>query len=123
MSQSVSEAHAFCKEVARTGKIWCIKDSAGIPTPTGDGGIKTMPFWSSADKAQDIVDNAKAYAGFEVFEISWEMFSTKWLPGLANDELLVGVNWSGEHAIGLDMEPEILKEAIEYQINQDDYSD
>ena len=34
-----------------------------------------------------------------------EEWRTRWLPGLAKDQLLVGLNWSGGQATGLDLEP------------------
>jgi len=46
-----------------------------------------------------------AYAEFEVFNIPLEEFRSRWLPGLERDGLLVGLNWSGQWATGLDVEP------------------
>ncbi|MDN4502592.1 DUF2750 domain-containing protein [Alteromonadaceae bacterium BrNp21-10] len=119
MSQSVYEAQSFCKEAISNGKVWGIKDATGIPVPEGDGGIKTMPFWSSEANAQAFVSQAKNYVGFEIFEVALTIFVDKWLTGLATDEVLVGLNWSGEHALGADIEPENLKEAIEYQQSEE----
>jgi hypothetical protein len=50
-----------------------------------------------------MVQSVAAYAGFEVEEIDWSVFSQKWAPGLERDGILVGVNWSGAHATGYDI--------------------
>jgi hypothetical protein len=116
MSKSSLHADAFYKDVAKHLVIFGIKDDAGVPAPLGDNGKRSMPFWSSRSRAQKIVANVDAYLGFVIFEISWEVFRTKWLAGLEKDGLLVGVNWSGDKAVGYDVEPSTVKAAIEFQI-------
>lgn len=64
-----------------------------------------MPFWSSRSRAERIIASVEAYAGFEVVEISWQVFQRDWAPGLTRDGLLVGVNWSGPRATGYDLPP------------------
>jgi hypothetical protein len=117
MTQSSLQADAFYKDVARTKKVWGIKDKSGIPAPIGDKGKRAMPFWSSPSRVQKIIETADAYAGFETFELAWDVFRDRWLPGLEKDGLMVGVNWSGSRAVGYDVEPTTVKEAIEFQIN------
>jgi hypothetical protein len=41
----------------------------------------------------------------EPVEIILSDFRERWLPGLKNDGLHVGVNWSGVTATGYDMKP------------------
>jgi len=72
-----------------------------------------MPFWSSSSRARKIIANAPAYAGFEPIEIGWHEFRDKWLPGLAEDGFLVGINWSGKKAKGYDLEPHEVKTNVE----------
>ena len=75
-----------------------------------------MPFWSSLSRVQKIIGNVPAYAKFEPHELSWEEFRDAWLPGLKKDGELAGANWSGPRAKGYDVEPETVREAIEFQI-------
>lgn len=117
MSQSSRQAEAFYKEVAKHGKVWGIKDERGIPAPIGEGGQRAMPFWSSLKRARTIIETAEAYAKFETFEVTLAEFSSKWLVGLENDGLLVGVNWGGERAVGYDVQPMTVKQAIEWQMS------
>lgn len=69
-----------------------------------------MPFWSSLKRVRNIIEYGDAYSLFESHEISYQDFVDQWLPGLNNDNLLVGINWTGDRAIGYDLEPnEVLK--------------
>jgi hypothetical protein len=116
MSQSSLHANAFYKDVAKNRKVWSIRDKGGVPAPKGDVGKRAMPFWSTIQRAQKVVANSEAYSGFDTFELSWDVFRDKWLVGLEQDGLLVGVNWSGQTAVGYDVEPATVKEAIEFQM-------
>jgi hypothetical protein len=116
MSQSASQTSAFYKEVAKNKKLWTVKDSGGFPAPKNSEGKRVHPFWSSLSRVEKIIKNVPAYSGFEPHEISWEYFSTNWVPGMTKDGLLVGVNWSGDRATGYDIEPERVKEYVEAYI-------
>src|SRR5438309_1514056 len=104
MSQAGSQAWAFYREVAKTRVLWTIRDEGGFPAPKNSSGERAQPFWSSRSRVEKIIATVPAYANFEPYEISWEDFCKKWVPGLTKDGLLVGVNWSGLHAKGYDME-------------------
>jgi hypothetical protein len=75
-----------------------------------------MPFWSSLARAQAIVESVPAYAGFEPVELSWDEFSSRWLPGLARDGLRVGLNWTGHRATGYDLLPNEVEANVGYAI-------
>jgi hypothetical protein len=120
MTQSSLQANAFYSDVAKNKKVWSVSDESGVPVPLGDGGKRAMPFWSSLARVQKVVETVESYYGFETFEISWEVFRDRWLKGLEKDGLLVGVNWGGEKLVGYDVEPAIVREVIEMQINKVD---
>ncbi|EKP13277.1 hypothetical protein KHM19_31360 [Leptospira borgpetersenii] len=50
-----------------------------------------MPFWSSLNRVQTVIDHVDAYSLFKTYEISFQNFMDRWLPGLKNDNLLVGI--------------------------------
>lgn len=106
MSQAASQAAAFYREVSRTRKVWTIRDSEGYPAPVGSDGKRAHPFWSSLARVERVIGSVPAYAGFTPDEISWDKFLAAWVPGLTRDGILVGLNWSGERALGYDIEPE-----------------
>ena len=116
MGQSASQAHAFYRDVAKNRTIWALCDQGGYAASTNSSGEKVMPFWSSLSRVKKTKNNVQAYSNLEPDEISWENFRTKWLPGLKKDGLLVGLNWSGENAVGYDAEPDWVLSAIELQI-------
>jgi len=117
MSQSSAQASAFYKDIALSGNVWSIRDKDGIPAPVGDSGKRSMPFWSSAKRAEKVINNVPAYQGFEVFNIELDVFLGRWLIGLEKDGLQVGVNWSGNKAIGYDVAPQNVKANIEHHLS------
>jgi len=100
MSTSAAHVAAFFRELGADGSVWTIEDDGGIPAPVGPDGHRAMPFWSRETRALRVIAGASAYAGFRTHEISRADFESRWLPGLAEDGLLVGVNWAGEGATG-----------------------
>lgn len=113
MSQAASQAWAFYRDVAKSRVVWTIYDAGGYPAPVGDGGKRAQPFWSTRSRVERIIKIVPAYAGFTPEEISWETFCAVWVPELTSDGTLVGVNWSGNRAVGYDMEPERVKRNVE----------
>lgn len=82
-------------------------------------GKRSQPFWSSKSRIERIQKLAPAYADFDPVAISWEEFRDKWLPELEDGRLLVGVNWSGRNVTGYDLDPFVVREAIESLIDDD----
>ncbi|MHA7985737.1 DUF2750 domain-containing protein [Rathayibacter sp. CAU 1779] len=64
-------------------------------------------------RAERVIANVAAYAGFQPVEVLLEDFNRRWLPGLQRDGLLVGVNWSGNRATGCDVTPAEVARALE----------
>lgn len=118
MSQAGSQAAAFYREVAENAALWTIRDENGFPAPLTQGGKRALPFWSSRARAEKIVKTVAAYSGFEVMPVSWQDFCEQWVPGLSEDGLLVGVNWSGARALGYDLEPEELAANVRMRMEQ-----
>jgi hypothetical protein len=116
MSNAASHAHAFYRQVAQEKKVWTVKDAGGFPAPMNSEGKRAQPFWSSLSRVERIKKNVPAYAGFDPYEITWEAFRDRWLPGLKKDGILIGVNWSGDRAKGYDIDTDFVREAIEIQL-------
>ena len=116
MSIAAAHAHAFYKQVAKERKVWTIRDEGGFPAPKNRDGVRAQPFWSSLSRVEKIIKNVPAYNDFEPYELNWESFRDRWLPGLKKDGLLVGVNWSGNKAMGYELDSDWVEEAVEIQI-------
>jgi uncharacterized protein DUF2750 len=119
MSQAASQAAAFYREVASGGSVWTIRDAGGVPAPLGTGGCRSMPFWSSEARVAAVIRNVPAYADFSAEQLGWTTFRDRWLPGLERDGILVGVNWTGSRATGFDVEPQVVRQAIENLLQSD----
>src|SRR6266480_6403907 len=98
MSDSATQAHTFFDEVARTRKVWTIRDDGGYPVPRASLGMPARPFWSSLSRVNRILKAVPAYRRFAPEEVSWEAFRDTWVPSLERDGLHVGVNWGGKFA-------------------------
>ena len=105
MSIAAPQADAFFKEVIINNAVWAICDEGGFPTSTNASGETAMPFWSKENRVQTVIKNVPAYKDFKAESIPMDKFIQNWLPGLKKDGLFVGVNWSGERAMGYDMDP------------------
>jgi hypothetical protein len=110
MSVSAAKADAFYREIRATKTVWTIRDSGGLPAPKTVDGQRAQPFWSKRSRAQRVIDNVPAYADFELVSIALDEWLDAWLPGLAKEGLLVGLNWSGRHATGYDLSvPDVIR--------------
>lgn len=112
VSTAAAQAEAFYSEVLETGTVWTVRDAEGFPAPMTADGCRSMPFWSLRSRAERVRANVPAYRTFEVVQISAEKWRRDWLPGLADDEIRVGLNWSGSHATGYDVEPSSVEAAL-----------
>ena len=93
----------FYREVELARTVWAIRDANGYPAPRGTDGERAMPFWSSEARASRLVEQAPAYRKFQPVAIDWLTFCERWVPGLAKDGLLAGLNWSGPNDTGFDV--------------------
>jgi hypothetical protein len=106
MSQAASQAAAFYREVAEKRIVWTMDDEGGYPAPKTRTGRRSMPFWSSKSRVEKIIKTVPAYRGFTPIGFAWDDFVNEWVVDLKKDGYLVGVNWSGDDALGYDLEPE-----------------
>jgi len=118
VSVAGTNATDFYREATSEGRVWTVRDAAGFPAPQGDGG-RAMPFWSSRERVERVIARVPAYQAFDPFDMDLAAFTSRWLPGLDRDGLKVGLNWSGDRALGYDVEPNSvlagLKAAAEHQ--------
>jgi hypothetical protein len=115
MTQAAAQAAAFFTEAVASGTVWTLKDEGGYPAPMNGSGQRAQPFWSKQSRAQKIVDNAPAYAGFQVVAVPLAEFEGEWLGELQRDGLLVGVNWSGKRVLGYDYPPPDVARRLDYE--------
>jgi hypothetical protein len=112
---SAAGAATFYRDVVKAGEVWTIRDAEGFPTSTNASGETTMPFWSSRSRAMAIIRGIEAYREFHPTALPLDAFLESWLPGMQEDGLFVGLNWSGKRATGYDSRPEDVAAAIMHQ--------
>ena len=117
MSQAASQAAAFYRDVAKNRSLWTVEDAGGYPAPMTSSGQRAQPFWSTRARAEKIISTVEAYAGFVPVEIQWDRFCEIWVPGLTEDGLLMGLNWSGSRATGYDLAPVDVQRNVEALID------
>jgi Protein of unknown function (DUF2750) len=105
MSVSALQSAIFYREVAKNERLWTIRDAGGFPAPLNDENKRAQPFWSSKARAEKVIASVPAYSIFQPFELELRVFLERWVPGLIEDGILVGINWSGASATGFDVEP------------------
>nr|WP_093776093.1 MULTISPECIES: DUF2750 domain-containing protein [unclassified Streptomyces] len=98
MSQSGAQAAAFFRDVARERTVWFVRDDAGSPAPMDSSGRRSAPFWSTAARARRA---AELWAGnLRVESLTLDYWRNVDLTDLADEQLLVGINWSGPRLVG-----------------------
>ena len=109
----------FIRRVVASGQVWGLKSNRGwcaAPSNEDDEREKeVMPFWSDRAYARQCA--REEWAEYEPTPIPLDLFLDKWLPGIADDGLLVGTNWN-VHLLGLEVEPLALKQEIEQRLGQ-----
>jgi hypothetical protein len=112
VSTAAAHAAAFYREVAKTRTLWTINDAGGFPAPKTTAG-RAQPIWSSRSRAERIIASVPAYGAFEPVKVPWKEFAAKWVPGLTEDGIHIGLNWSGPRATGYDLTPEEVVRNVE----------
>ncbi|MFG2164930.1 DUF2750 domain-containing protein [Micromonospora chersina] len=103
MSIAGAHAAAFRREVSTDRQVWTLLEDDSYIAPHKPDGTRAMPFWSKGSRAKLVVDQVAAYHGLTIVSFALEPWLTDLLPWLAEQSVLVGVNWSGERALGYDV--------------------
>ncbi|MGW1533681.1 DUF2750 domain-containing protein [Streptomyces aureus] len=100
MSVSGAQAAAFFRDVARTRTVWWVRDDEGCPVPVATSGHEAFPYWSTKARAQ----RAAELWGpdFRAVSMPLDQWRNAALPDLVEEDLRVGINWSGPRLTGWD---------------------
>ncbi|MEK7466024.1 MAG: GNAT family N-acetyltransferase [Planctomycetota bacterium] len=109
----------FAKEVSQSERVFMVRDARGVPAPVAPGGRRTVPIWSSRPRVERIITKDAEFAGFKVDELPWSEFRDIWLPRCEANNWMVGINWAGDTAIGMDVEPRDVRSAVENQVESE----
>ena len=91
--------------------VWVLEreDSTAYVDSNEDDDAIVLLFWSERAHAKRA--RKTVFKDYEVAEISLFEFVFKWLSGMAEDEVLAGVNWAGD-LTGLELDPEQLQDDL-----------
>jgi hypothetical protein len=118
-ADSEARHEQFLDRVVASGVVWGLKSAEGwvVSSSTADEteDAEIMPFWSDRAYAkQCATDDWSVYAPTE---IPLDLFMKHWLPGMANDQCLVGTNWNA-HMVGYEIAPLDLLEEFEEALKE-----
>jgi hypothetical protein len=99
---SSAHTHAFYREVAAKKFVWTIGTGEAVQTVVSKGGVRVMPLWSSRSRVERIIKGVPGYGSLDLLSCSWANFVRNWVKLLDAQGVLVGTNWSGPNATGLE---------------------
>ncbi|MCB1649912.1 MAG: DUF2750 domain-containing protein [Gammaproteobacteria bacterium] len=101
----------FISRILETGKVWGLKaDDGWAVCPSLEfEDTDVFPFWS--DEADARVHCSEDWKIYTPSVIELEDFVVNWLPGMHEDEVMVGPNWNGELS-GVEVEPADVAERL-----------
>lgn len=102
----------FIADAIETGCVWGLENDEGFalcPSEANDE-LDAMPLWSQPEFAE--VHVTGEWSDYRVVPIALDELLDDWLPGLHEDVLLVGPNWTAE-LLGDEVEPLDLLEDFE----------
>ncbi|MFI9779248.1 DUF2750 domain-containing protein [Streptomyces sp. NPDC051956] len=90
MSRSGSQAAAFFREARLSEMVWIVRDDEGSPAPLSADGTRSLPYWSTAARAQRA---AKIWGhGLRVESIPLDFWRDRDLPDAAREGYMIGIN-------------------------------
>ena len=113
MSIAAAQANQFYEQVVRERKVFTFtEDDSFLVFPVG--GQEVVPFWSSRTRLDRIQRGHPKYCSYVCEQISLTSFLEITLPDLAEENISVGVNWSGARLTGYDLSVSDLVRTLEY---------
>lgn len=94
----------FVQRVRETGLVWGLQSDTGwaVCESAEYEDAVVYPFWSDESFARPhCVDE---WSGYRAASIPLDRFLDEWLPGMDEDDALVGTNWDAE-LTGVELEP------------------
>lgn len=118
MTIAAAQYAAFTKEVIDRGEVFTFTKS-GEFLVFKVGGTDVVPFWSTRTRLAAVRRNHPKYVALQIHQISSKDFYA-WLPELEQQQVHIGVNWSGKRLTGYDVSVPDLRRALDHQVVQRD---
>ncbi|MEX0740968.1 MAG: DUF2750 domain-containing protein [Pseudohongiella sp.] len=94
----------FLDQVQHTGEVWGLhgEDGWALCPSVEFEETEVFPFWSDERYAAALCTDE--WSDYKPKVISLQDFATEWLPGIHEDNAMIGPNWDTEMS-GLELEP------------------
>ncbi|HFB65942.1 MAG TPA: DUF2750 domain-containing protein [Aeromonadales bacterium] len=115
LSSNIKANYAlFIDQVLENEEVWALRSDDGWAQCESENyeDAAVIPFWSEQSYVKDFM--AKNWQEYKVSKITLEDFFNDWLPGMDEDGILVGINWSEEYD-DIEMEPLIVLDDLDIE--------
>lgn len=117
MSVSSAQACKFYEQTVCEGKVFTFESPGGLLVfPIRD--VEVVPFWSSRSRLERIQATMPQYSDYTIQEKSFDEFYNDTLPWLEEQNIHIGVNWSGTRLTGCDLSVSELRTNLDYWRNK-----
>ncbi|MBK1790206.1 DUF2750 domain-containing protein [Persicirhabdus sediminis] len=105
----------FIERVVEKEMVWYLSHPAGVANSVSNDDEETtvLMFWS--DRAYATRARSNGFEDYEETSMDLFDFLFRWLPGMSEDGVLAGTNWTGD-LIGVECDPFELREEIESEM-------
>ena len=120
MSIATVHANAFYEQAVRDGSVFTVlEDDSFLIFPVRDKEDKeVVPFWSSQSRVEKMQATHPKYAQYAISKIPLAEFLEKTLAQFEEENINVGVNWSGKRLVGYDVSVADLRRNIAYRLGK-----
>ena len=113
MTVTSPQVQAFVDEITRLGRAYSFsKNGEYLVLKAGEKDV--IPFWSSPTKVQIIQVFFADYDDYKIASMTLKEFYD-WLPEVEEQDLYIGVNWSGKNLEGYDIAPKQLQKMLPHE--------
>ena len=105
-------ADEFVSTVAQQGEAFTFLTGEDYPIFTMHE-AEVMPFWSSRKLAEQVQRDHAEYREFKIARVEFDRLHQTILPEMAEQGVLIGVNWSGKELMGFDQSADELLDALD----------
>ena len=113
MTIAAAQAQKFYQQVTADQHVFTfLADDSYLVFKVGDAEV--VPFWSSRSRLDRVQTLHPKYRNYMVDEISLDQFLTKTLSQFREEQIRVGVNWSGRRLTGYDLTADDLERNLKY---------
>lgn len=102
----------FINQILETGEIFALQNAEGWAESDSENypDTKVIPFWSQKAYAEEFAQ--QDFPEFKAVKISYDEFLEDWLPGMIEDEVMVGINWNQDFE-DVEMEPLVILDDLD----------